>query len=92
MCMQTKQIHIKFENSAGERKLVWTVIARAKMIAFLIFAALSISSISGHPAGADQDPACKTLQRFEKSLISSVTQKEEGPHCMDSQPKSKHFV
>ena len=61
------------------------------MIAILILA-LSIPFISGHPAGADQDPACKTLQRFEKSLISAVTQKEEGPNCMDSQPKSKHFV
>ena len=61
------------------------------MIAFLILA-LSISFISGHPAGADQDPACKTLQRFEKSLISAVTQKEEGPYCMDSQAKSKRVV
>ena len=61
------------------------------MIAFLILA-LSISFISGHPAGADQDPACKTLQRFEKSLISAVTQKEEGPYCMDSQAKSKQVV
>ena len=43
------------------------------------------------PSEGFAEPACRTLRRFEQSLKSTIAHKD-GPMCLNSQPKSKHFL
>ena len=57
---------------------------------------LNVSSLFGYPkiksyhqTGPDEsEAACRTLKMFEESLRFSLS-REDGPMCMDSQPRSK---